>query len=122
MVDFTIASAWYDPAVLASVSVQLARERVVRLSGFLAEPPGQLPPAKHLEREERPGFAVRATGPALLAELWCSPPLTRTRPCAEEGLSSCVKRVSQSARGCLKTRRVGRWLRSFTGASSGGRW
>ena len=75
MVDFAIASAWYDPAALASVSVQLARERVVRLSGFLAEPPGQLPPAKHLEREERPGFAVRATGPALLAELWRSPPL-----------------------------------------------
>ena len=72
MADFTITSAWYDSTALATVSEQLTREHVVQLSGFLIEPLGQLPPARHLEREERPGFAVRATGPALLAELWHS--------------------------------------------------
>ena len=72
MVDFTITSAWYDSATLATVSEQLTLERVVQLSSFLIESLGQLPPAKHLEREERPGFAVRATGPALLTELWHS--------------------------------------------------
>ena len=72
MVDFTITSAWYDSATLATVSEQLTLERVVQLSSFLIESLGQLPPARHLKREERPGFAVRATGPALLAELWHS--------------------------------------------------
>ncbi|HIH79072.1 MAG: hypothetical protein QF822_04390 [Candidatus Poseidoniia archaeon] len=72
MVDFTITSAWYDSAALAAVNEQLTQERVVQLSSFFIEPLGQLPPAKHLKREERPGFAVRTTGPALLTELWHS--------------------------------------------------
>ena len=58
MVDFTITSAWYDSATLATVSEQLTLERVVQLSSFLIESLGQLPPARHLEREERPGFAT----------------------------------------------------------------
>lgn len=74
MAEFPIASAWRDPAALAALSEQLARERVVQLSGFLAELP-ELSPAGQLEREERPGFAVRATGPPLLADFWRSPAL-----------------------------------------------
>ena len=74
MAEFPIASAWRDPAALAALSEQLARERVVQLSGFLAELP-ELPLAGQLEREERSGFAVRATGPPLLADFWRSPAL-----------------------------------------------
>ena len=74
MAEFPITSAWCDPAALAALSEQLARERVVQLSGFLAELP-ELPPAGQLEREERSGFAVRATGPLLLADFWRSPAL-----------------------------------------------
>ena len=115
MAESPIASAWRDPEALAALSEQLARERVVQLSAFLAGPlpelPGPqspqsqelpasspsespggqgqaasraaspplseslLPPTGHLEREQRPGFAVRATGPPLRAELWRSPAL-----------------------------------------------
>ena len=74
MAEFSIASAWRDPAALAALSEQLARERVVQLSGVLAELP-ELPPVGQLEREERSGFAVRATGPPLLADFWHSPAL-----------------------------------------------
>ncbi|MAH17950.1 MAG: hypothetical protein CL960_05620 [Euryarchaeota archaeon] len=74
MAEAPIASAWCDSEALAAVSEQLARERVVQLSGFLTELP-ELPPAGKLTREEWPGFAVRATGPPQLADFWRSPPL-----------------------------------------------
>ena len=92
MVDFTITSTWHDSATLATISEQLTLERVVQLSSFLIESLGQLPPARHLEREERPGFAVRATGPALLAELWHSSLLAEWlahAPAARWELRSC---------------------------------
>lgn len=75
MAEAPIAAAWRDPAALVAVSEQLARERVVQLSAFLVGSPPLLPPAGQLEREERPGFAVRATGPPQLADFWHSPAL-----------------------------------------------
>ncbi len=77
MAESTIAPAWRDPGALAAVSEQMARERVVQLSGFLTGSSPPLPPAGQLECEERPGFAVRATGPPLFADFWRSPALAR---------------------------------------------
>jgi hypothetical protein len=74
MAESPIASTWREPAALAAVSEQLARERVVQLSGFFAEPLPE-PPAGQLAREERPGFAVRETEPSLLVDFWRLPVL-----------------------------------------------
>ena len=115
MAEFSIASAWRDPVALAALARKLLAERVMQLSGFLAELP-ELPPAGQLEREERSGFAVRATGPPLLADFWHSPALVEwlaQATCEREtgalllarlgaGDLDCVRYVSQLSQGAVR--------------------